>query len=382
MSNPDTFTISQFTSKIKDILPTKRFSIIGEVSQPKNSHGHLYLNLKDKSSIISATIWKSKMESLKCNIQDGDKITVEGRIDYYTPTGKLNFIIDNVLTNEGIGDLLKKYEEIKQKFQNKGYFDISRKKKLPDFIENILVLTSESGAAYQDFLYALENNKSKVNVNLIDVIVQGENCPNNICNILDNLKQENKYYDLVILTRGGGSLQDLFGFSQPELIESIYNFHLPVLSAIGHQIDNPLSDFVSDYTTPTPSLAAQFIIDYNNGYLRKLEKIENDIKNNMINFLYTQHEIYNNLNDELIFKINDFINYNKQMLLSQLNKKLIELEKKDNLLSKYESSNIILNGNGKIINNSNELENYNDKYIEIIWNNIIIKTKIIGKIIN
>jgi exodeoxyribonuclease VII large subunit len=173
-------TVTQFCTYVKDVLPGKKFLVSGEVNQLKNSHGHLFFTFKDNESCISTTIWKSKVEFLKVNIKEGDKITVEGRLDFYGPSGKLNFIIDKIVTNEGLGDLIKKYEKIKEDFQKNGYFDTSRKKKLNPFIKNVLILTSESGAAYQDFLFAIENSSCNIELDLIDVIVQGSDCPKNI----------------------------------------------------------------------------------------------------------------------------------------------------------------------------------------------------------
>ena len=369
-------TVSEFCYQIKDFLPTKKFMVIGEINQLKNSHGHHYFIFKDNDNIINATIWKSKMESLKVIIKDGDKITVEGKLDFYSVGGKLNFIIDNIISNDGIGELLKKYQKIKNDFENKGYFDSSLKLKLPNCIKNILLLTSESGAAYHDFLYGLENAKSNVTVELIDIIVQGVDCPQNICKQLENIKSKNLNYDLVILTRGGGSFQDLFGFSQPELIETLYNFNLPTLSAIGHQVDNPLSDLVCDYSAPTPSLAAQFIVDYNKNYLRSYQNILQEITHIMNIKLINKLEKTNNLFEKLNKKWLSFERNNKQKLINELNIMLRKLDNFESRLEMYETTNILLNGNGKIMYNKEDLLEYKGKNLEIIWNGIIVKVKI------
>ena len=369
-------TVSEFCYQIKDFLPTKKFMVIGEINQLKNSHGHHYFIFKDNDNIINATIWKSKMESLKVIIKDGDKITVEGKLDFYSVGGKLNFIIDNIISNDGIGELLKKYQKIKNDFEKKGYFDSSLKLKLPNCIKNILLLTSESGAAYHDFIYGLENAKSNVTVELIDIIVQGVDCPQNICKQLENIKLKNLNYDLVILTRGGGSFQDLFGFSQPELIETLYNFNLPTLSAIGHQVDNPLSDLVCDYSAPTPSLAAQFIVDYNKNYLRSYQNILQEITHIMNIKLINKLEKTNNLFEKLNKKWLSFERNNKQKLINELNIMLRKLDNFESRLEMYETTNILLNGNGKIMYNKEDLLEYKGQNLEIIWNGIIVKVKI------
>jgi len=373
MEEKKPLSVTDFCQIIKDFIPNKKFTVSGEVNQLKNSHGHLFFTFKDSETCINTTIWKSKVESLKIQINEGDKITIEGKLDFYTLGGKLNFIVDKIITNNGIGDLLKKYQKIKDDFQKKGYFDSENKLKLKPCIKNILLLTSESGAAYQDFLYGLENAHSKVTVTLIDVIVQGNDCPKNICEQLEKIKIN---YDLVILTRGGGSFQDLFGFSQPELIESIHNFTQPTLSAIGHQIDNPLSDLVCDYSAPTPSLAAQFIVDYNKTYLKRYQKISKELINSVNVYLIAELEKTNNLLEKINKKWISFERTNKQILINELNNMIRKLDSLENKMNIFETSNIILNGNGKIMHNNEDLLNYKGKSLEIIWNGVIAKVKI------
>jgi len=373
MEEKKPLSVTDFCQIIKEFIPNKKFTVSGEVNQLKNSHGHLFFTFKDSETCINTTIWKSKVESLKIQINEGDKITIEGKLDFYTLGGKLNFIVDKIITNNGIGDLLKKYQKIKDDFQKKGYFDSDNKLKLKPCIKNILLLTSESGAAYQDFLYGLENAHSKVTVTLIDVIVQGNDCPKNICEQLEKIKDN---YDLVILTRGGGSFQDLFGFSQPELIESIHNFTQPTLSAIGHQIDNPLSDLVCDYSAPTPSLAAQFIVDYNKAYLKRYQKISKELINNVNVYLISELEKTNNLLEKINKKWISFERTNKQILINELNNMIRKLDSLENKMNIYETTNIILNGNGKIMHNNQDLLNYKGKSLEIIWNGVIAKVKI------
>jgi len=373
----ETYTVTQFCNFVKNVLPNKKFSVIGEINQLKNSHGHLFFTFKDNENCLSATIWKSRAEQIKANLKEGDKVTVEGRLDFYSATGKLNFIVDKILTNEGLGDLQKKYDLIKDDFQKKGYFENSRKRKLEGPIKDILVLTSETGAAYHDFVFGLENGKSKVNVNLIDVIVQGIDCPKNICIEMEKIKNKKMKYDLVVLTRGGGSFQDLFGFSQSELIESIYDFHLPVLSAIGHQVDNPLSDLVSDYTTPTPSLAAQFIVDYNRAYLKNKIKLPGDLQNKLNSDIISQLQKLNSLNEKVNRIWFDFNNKKKEELINELYDRLRKLDSLESKLEIYNNKDIMLNINGKLLESPEELLNNKDKIMEIIWDNVVVKVKII-----
>jgi exodeoxyribonuclease VII large subunit len=279
-------------------------------------------------------------------------------------------IVEKIITNEGQGELFIKYEKIKNEFESKGYFTKKRKKTLCPVIKDILIITSENGAALQDFIYNLEANKSNVNYDIVDVVVQGIDCPKNICQVLEQIKSDQLNYDLVIIMRGGGSFADLFGFSQPELIESVYNFHLPVLSAIGHQVDNPLLDLIADVSTPTPSLAAQFIVDYNKKYIEKLEEIKEDIKSDLLDEITRQQNTYSKLNEKLYKSFSCLTNL-KNELLNLLRQDISDLMLK---YSKLESRVIILNPNSiKLFNNNHQIKNTNQldnlvgKSIKLIW---------------
>lgn len=367
--NPNTYTISDLSILIKSLIKTK-IRVTGEVSQPKLSGGHLYFTLKDNVSNMKAIIWKSSKIS-KENIIEGQKITVDCSLDYYGGTGNVSLIVDKLIVNDGLGDLFLKYEQIKNDFISKGYFDNSRKKKLPQYLKNILIITSANGAALQDFLYNLSNNNSLIKYQVADVAVQGAECPKNICTLLDQLKDNNEY-DLVVITRGGGSFSDLFGFSQPELIESIYKFHLPVLSAIGHQVDNPLIDLIADYSAPTPSLAAQFIVDYNKNYLSELNSLKKKIKLSLLEDVnYNLQQLY-----DLDNKINKKLDILKTIKTDCKNKLLGVLQNRYKLLCDYEmrryklylnENNIMLFNNKDKINNIIDLDNNKDNILQLVW---------------
>ena len=228
MINP--LNITQLGELISKSLPTNKIIVKGEVSQPKNFRGNLYLSLKDNFSNVKSIIWKNKLDSFNNKIEEGDTITVEGSLDFYLSNGSISFVIHKLINHEGEGELFTLYQTIKDEFTKKGYFDNIHKAAKPTIIINILLITSENGAAIQDFIYTIDNNKSKLNYDLIDVPVQGNKCPNDIVNHLN--KNDMEYfdkYDIIVITRGGGSFEDLFGFSKPELIECVFNFNKPIL---------------------------------------------------------------------------------------------------------------------------------------------------------
>ncbi len=366
----ESINISKLCELLKNSLPNKKFKVIGEVSQPKVSQGHLYFTLKDNITSIKAIIWKTKYEKLKDKILEGDKLTVSGKLDYYGFTGTISFIVESILENEGIGELQKEYELLKDSYLQKGYFDKKNKLPMPNVIRKILILTSSNGAAIHDFLFNLENNNAKIDYTVIDVPVQGFDSPKIIANKLDELNNMELDYDLIIITRGGGSFQDLFGFSDKYIIESVYNFKkIPILSAIGHQIDNPLLDLVADYSCPTPSLAAQFIVDINKKYIMSYYDIKDQIKNEIITNIFNKQKELNILNNKLKNSFNEIHNiiykFNNE-IISELNNKKIKLEyMKKNLddpsiklfdteNNKIESPDVILKDNIYILRWNNQ----------------------------
>ena len=367
--------VKQLGDKIKECLPDKTLRVIGEVSQPKIFRGNVYLNLKDNYYNIKAIIWKSKYEKFKTEINDGDKIVVKGKLDFYGANGSVSLIIEKLLKHDGEGELYQLYQKYKKDFQKKGYFLPNQKLNIPDKIEKILLLTSENGAAIQDFIYALENNYSKLDYDIVDVPVQGNDCPGFIITKLLDIKEE---YDAIVITRGGGSFEDLFGFSQPELVETVHNLEQPVISAIGHQVDTCLLDLVSDCCCPTPSLASQYIIDINKKYIRKIEDMRDEIKEELLDSYNKQNRELNKCNERLnriILSFDRIQQSYQNQLLNQLNRyafKLKELDLKLSTLLNNESSQFstIKNENNEILKNVNDFTKVledNENFI-IEWN--------------
>ena len=374
------YTVSELSEQIKSIVSGKKFRVCGEVSQPKISNGHLYFSLKDiNGTNIKSIIWKSKNID-KSKIEQGQKVTIEGKLDYYNNGGNVNLIVEKLIIEEDMGTLFKKYEHIKEDFTKKGYFNIERKRVLPKIIKNIIIITSANGAAIQDFLYTLNNNHSNIKYEIIDVIVQGIDCPGNICSVLNNMQMTTT--DLIIITRGGGSFEDLFGFSQPELIESVYKFKydIPILSAIGHMVDNPLLDLVADISTPTPSLAAQYIVDHNKKYVHDLYTTMNMIKSKLLAELNSNKSILIKLNEQLYRSFNIFNrlkNECKENIKDIINNQLLQLNSFKLKLDMETNNNIVLYNNimNKKICDPSELI-FNNLY-KLRWGDKVFNIKII-----
>jgi exodeoxyribonuclease VII large subunit len=377
MSSEHIFTVSELANYLKSMISNNKIKVTGEVSQPVIRGGHLYFSLKDESSNIKSIVWKSKNID-KETISEGQKLTIECKTDFYGGNGSVNLIVDKIIIQDGSGELFVKYEKIKQDFLKKGYFDKSRKKQLPKIIKDILILTSENGAALQDFIYNLDNNKSLINYDIQDVKVQGIDCPKNICDYLTQLKKSNIKYDLIVITRGGGSFEELFGFSQPELIEAVYNFHLPVLSAIGHQVDNPLLDLIADVSAPTPSLAAQFIVDYNKSFVNQLNNIQDEIKLDLLNELNNRQNMLSKLNERIYRFFTNLKNECQNLIRNDTNDLLLKLSILESRIQLDNNKNITLySKSNKKISSNEELEDYIGQIIKLRWADKEYKIKIV-----
>jgi exodeoxyribonuclease VII large subunit len=289
-------SVNDINKIVKNSIPKGSIKIKAEIRKPVIKGGHLYMDLKQDNNTVQAIVWRSKVTNDIKKLKDGDNITAQGYLNYYEARGSINVIINKLLSTSGTGDLMLEYEKLKKDFEDKGYYN--KELPLPSKLENILILSSKSGAAIQDFYHVIESYKCDVKMTLIDVSVQGDNCPKSIIDYLNS--NDTADYDLVVITRGGGSFEDLFGFCKAELVECVYNLESPVLSAIGHQVDTTLLDYVADYKTTTPTEAAHFIVKHNEKYKTdikdKLNDYKEDIKEMLLNNIYKLQQMKTKFN--------------------------------------------------------------------------------------
>jgi exodeoxyribonuclease VII large subunit len=324
------------------------YTVVGEISNKKVCNGNIYFSLKDEKSNINSIIWKSINNQLvKNNIsfKNGDKVTVKGRLDFYEKNGSLSLIIFDFKNNNILGDLYIKYQKLKKKYSEKGYFDDINKLKIPNIIYNIGIITSKEGAAVQDIIFVLKNNFVFSKIFIYNCRVQGNECHKEVCNGINYF--QNKPIDIIIISRGGGSYEDLFEFSHKTIIKTIHNSKIFTISAIGHQIDYMLSDYVADYRAPTPSIAGEYISDIQRFFLDKLCK-QKEYCNNIVD---------NNINN-LKFKISNFnsqIPNLNNIVINSLNKNMISI---NNIIQLYIDKSKM---NLKILNNKLDLSNPSKK---------------------
>ncbi|NGX74816.1 exodeoxyribonuclease VII large subunit [Staphylococcus sciuri] len=228
--------------------------IKGEISNFKrHSSGHLYFALKDDKGVLSAMMFKSSANQLSFNPKEGDQVLVEGRIGVYESRGAYQIYIQSMQL-DGVGLLYEKFEALKKELAEKGYFDQEHKLSIPKYPKKIAVLTASTGAAIRDICSTLDKRYPLAEQVLMSTLVQGKGAKDNIIN---NIKEADSMgVDVIIVGRGGGSIEDLWSFNEREVVEAIYHCKTPVISAVGHETDTTLSDFVSDVRAATPTQAA------------------------------------------------------------------------------------------------------------------------------
>lgn len=256
-----TFSVSELTTAIKNLLePYFSFlSVKGEISNFKiHSSGHIYFTLKDETSQLFCALFRGNAKALKKMPKDGDLVTVKGELSIYPARGNYQLIVKE-LNFSGAGELLLKLQELKEKLKNQGWFDPGRKKKIPKIPGKIGIVTSPTGAVIRDVINVLSRRFENFHLILNPVKVQGEGAKEEISKAIYDF---NKYrlVDLIIIARGGGSLEDLWAFNEELVAKAIYESEIPTISAVGHETDFSISDFVADLRAPTPSAAAELAI--------------------------------------------------------------------------------------------------------------------------
>ncbi len=266
-----TQSVSSLNNQIKSLLEATflHVSVEGEISRATyHSSGHLYFTLKDADSAIACVMFKGNAKALKFQLEEGMAVIVHGALSVFSPRGTYQI---NCLSMEpaGSGALAKAYEQLKAKLSAKGYFDAERKKRIPKFVEHVALVTSATGAALQDMLKVAQKRWPLVNIMLLDTLVQGENAK---LSIAENIaKADRLNVDVIIIARGGGSIEDLWAFNEEIVADAIFTCQTPIVSAVGHEIDYVISDFVADVRAPTPSAAMEMLLPDQIEMLQRLD---------------------------------------------------------------------------------------------------------------
>lgn len=276
------FSVTQITQFIQEVLETtfQTITIEGEISNWRPSTaGHIYFTLKDNQSQIKAVLFKGNAYHLTFRPKDGDKVRCYGRLSVYAPQGTYQIIV-NKMEPVGSGNILQMLEERKQKLAKEGLFDESRKKSLPKFPSVIGVVTSPTGAAIKDILQITKRRNSKINVIIFPAIVQGEDAADTIVKMIE-IANFYKMCDVLIVGRGGGSLEDLLPFSEEKVVRAVAASEIPTVSAVGHEIDWAICDFAADKRAATPSAAAELTVPLLSDLQNSLSVYKNDLYQNI-----------------------------------------------------------------------------------------------------
>lgn len=280
------FTVSQITQDIKLILESAfgEVWIEGEVSNFRaHSSGHFYFILKDESSVLPAVMFARANREVKFKIENGQKVICFGKISAYTTSGQYQIIVEKI-EPKGIGSLQLALEQLKQKLEKEGLFAAGHKRPIPYLPSRIGVVTSLSGAVIKDILKVLDRRFSDINIIINPVQVQGESAKDEIAqgikdfNLLnDRLPKEDKI-EVMIVGRGGGSIEDLWAFNEEIVARAIYNSKIPIISAVGHERDWTIADLVADLRASTPSVAAELVIPKKEDLQQRIEELSQDLK--------------------------------------------------------------------------------------------------------
>lgn len=272
------FSVTELNSIIKEILegtfPTIRLE--GEISGLKvQSSGHIYFSLKDSSSLVSAVMFRGSAQHLSFFPKDGMKVQVSGKLSVYPPQGRYQLIVSK-MSLAGEGEILKMLEERKRKLYAEGIFDEERKRNLPLFPKTIGIVTSPTGAAIRDILQITKRRNPGISVVILPSMVQGDEAAKTIVQQIKNANAA-KLCDVLIVGRGGGSLEDLLPFSEEEVVRAIAESEIPVVSAVGHEIDWALSDYAADKRAPTPSAAAELVVPQKSDILNEIRHAQEEL---------------------------------------------------------------------------------------------------------
>lgn len=324
------YTVKQVNSYIKNMFKQdfllNSVSVKGEISNCKyHTSGHIYFTLKDAEAALSVIMFASQAAKLAFKLKDGMSVVVSGRVDVFDAAGKYQ-LYANTVQQEGIGELYQKFEQLKQYYEDMGYFAKEYKRPLPAFTRKLGVVTSKTGAAVQDIMNISQRRNPYIQIVLYPAYVQGEHAKQSIVRGITRLDKMG--LDCIIVGRGGGSIEDLWAFNEPEVVEAVFNASTPVISAVGHETDFTLTDFVADMRAPTPSAAAELAVTEVAAVENRIYEYERRLKQQMMYSLSAKRDYLERLKLQMEYlnPVNQI--YDKRQRLMNMEDKLNMLIKR------------------------------------------------------
>lgn len=358
----DYVTVSEINAylndKLKSDLNLRNLYIRGEISNFKTyPSGHSYFTLKDKDSEIRAVMFSNYKDNLRFEPKDGMKVIINGKIEMYEVRGNLQLYAFNII-EDGIGELYVAYQQLKKKLEKEGLFDESHKKKIPKYPEKIGVVTAKNGAAVKDIITTIKRRYPHCEVLVFSTLVQGDMAAEQI--VKQIRYSQNFNLDTLIVGRGGGSIEDLWPFNEEIVARAIYKCETPVISAVGHEIDYTISDFVADKRAATPTAAAELAVPQSSEIKFKIEQYKTMITNSVMDKLNQDKYILEQISKKPILKNPETMYNIKQMHLDGLLGRFDSVSKKilmDNKNKLFELENSVVLKNPDFIT-KNKKEKY------------------------
>ena len=284
VQNDEIISVGELNKSAKYLLENNfsNVSVVGEISNlSKPSSGHIYFTLKDEDGAIRCAMFRNQNIKLNFSPENGDQCVLKGQVSIYAPRGDYQLIVKNI-EPAGAGNLMQQFEKLKNKLEKEGLFDLDKKVSIPKSPKHIGIVTSSSTAAFQDIVSTVKRRAPNSQVSLSNTIVQGDTAHAAIIKALNritffNENNPDNLIDVVILSRGGGSIEDLWCFNNEELAREIYSFPIPTISGVGHEIDFTICDFVCDIRVPTPTACAELVTEFNFKIQDKLDEIKSNL---------------------------------------------------------------------------------------------------------
>ena len=392
-----TLTVSEINNYIKKTLDNdfiNNLLVKGEVSNLKyHSSGHIYFSLKDSISKINCVMFKSNSADLDFKLTEGMEVIANARCSIYPGTGSLQLYIEK-LQKEGIGELHIKFEKLKKKLQDEGYFDEQYKKEIPKMPKRIGVVTSETGAVIRDIINVSKRRSSLIDIVLYPALVQGEGAYKTIINGIKYFN-DTKSVDVIIVGRGGGSIEELWNFNEEDLAKEIFKSKLPIISAVGHEVDFTISDFVSDYRASTPSQAAEIAVPLESDIMYEIDNYNKRINEIVFNkFSYEKEKLSNykkilSLNSPEVILSNSYLELDriedrmKKLVFNKIEKEKLKIKSLNDILEAHNPINVLKKGYTIVEDNEKNIISSKEEIKDLDEFNIIFKDgKVKGKIIS
>ena len=300
---PKVYTVKELTARIRQLIESnfQAVWVEGEISGFKFHHsGHIYFTLKDTDAVIKAAFFSRYNQGLKFELKDGLQVICFGKISVYEPRGDYQLYVERI-EPKGLGALQLAFLQLKEKLSKEGLFDLARKRPIPRFPRTVGIVTSPTGAAIHDILHIVNRRFKGTNILINPVKVQGDGASEEIARAIDEMNQQDDI-DVLIVGRGGGSLEDLWAFNEEIVVRAVFRSRIPVISAVGHEIDWTICDWVADLRAPTPSAAAELVVQSCEELEVRLRDFRTRLTNSLRNLIQEKKESLRVLQESYAFR--------------------------------------------------------------------------------